>query len=111
MIKYFIKEESPYHPGKYIVAVNHDNFYCSNTSGSFCLIGARLFGISYAQFLRMCRDVYGAEIFGKNSKYPVAYFKLSEGLDVLLKELNTRAALVVWEREHPDFEEHKEYVK
>jgi hypothetical protein len=54
----------------------------------------------------MCRDCFGAEIIGKGSKYPVAYFKLSKGLNDLIEQLNARANLVLWEREHPDFEAH-----
>jgi hypothetical protein len=68
-------------------------------------------GLTYANYLRMCRDKYGAEIIGKGDRYPVAYFKLSQGLVDLIEELNARANLVLWEREHPDFEEHAAYVK
>jgi hypothetical protein len=68
-------------------------------------------GLTYANYLRMCRDKYGAEIIGKGDRYPVAYFKLSQGLVDLVEELNARANLVLWEREHPDFEEHAAYVK
>jgi hypothetical protein len=59
----------------------------------------------------MCRDCFGAEIIGKGSKYPVAYFKLSKELNDLIENLNIRANLVLWEREHPDFEGHAQYVK
>jgi hypothetical protein len=59
----------------------------------------------------MCRDCFDAEIIGKDSMYPVAYFKFSEKLIDLIESLNARANLVLWEREHPDFEEHAEYVK
>jgi hypothetical protein len=41
----------------------------------------------------------------------VAYFKFSEKLIDLVESLNARANLVLWEREHPDFEEHAAYVK
>jgi hypothetical protein len=68
-------------------------------------------GLTYAQYLRMCRDCFGAEIIGKGSNYPVAYFKFSKGLNDLIEQLNARANLVLWEREHPDFEEHAAYVK
>ena len=59
----------------------------------------------------MCRDCFGAEIIGKDSMYPVAYFKRSKELDALIDNLNARANMVLWEREHPDFEEHAIYVK
>ena len=110
-VKCFQREEATSQPGKYIIKPIHENFFLESTEGSFNVIGARLMGLTYAQYLRMCRDVYGAEIIGKNSKYPVAYFKLSQGLIDLIEELNARANLVLWEREHPDFEEHAAYVK
>ena len=110
-VKCFIKDESASHPGKWIVRPVFENFHLDSTSGSFNVICARLFNLDYPQYLRMCRDCFGAEIIGKNSMYPVAYFKRSKELDALIDNLNARANLVLWEREHPDFEEHAEYVK
>lgn len=110
-VKCFIRDESASHPGKWIVRPVLDNFHLDSTSGSFNVIQARLFNLTYPQYLRMCRDCFGAEIIGKNSIYPVAYFKRSKELDALIDNLNARANLVLWEREHPDFEEHAEYVK
>ena len=110
-VKCFIKDESASHPGKWIVRPVHENFRLDETAGSYNIICARLLGLTYAQYLRMCRDCFGAEIIGKGSMYPVAYFKRSIELDVLIEFLNVQASLVLWEREHPDFEEHAEYVK
>lgn len=110
-VKCFIRDESASHPGKWIVRPVLDNFHLDSTSGNFNIICARLFNLDYPQYLRMCRDCFGAEIIGKNSMYPVAYFKRSKELDALIDNLNARANLVLWEREHPDFEEHAEYVK
>lgn len=110
-VKCFVKEESASHPGKWMIRPVYDNFYLDSTEGSFNLICARLMNLTYPQYLRMCRDCFGAEIIGKDSNYPVAYFKRSEELDGLIALLNMRANLVLWEREHPDFEEHAAYVK
>lgn len=110
-VKCFMRDESASHPGKYIIRPIHENFHLDSTDGSFNIIGARLMGLTYAQYLRMCREQYGAEIIGKGSTYPVAYFELTQGLFDLIDELNARANLVLWEREHPDFEEHAAYVK
>lgn len=110
-VKCFIRDESASHPGKWIVRPVLDSFHLDSTSGSFNVICARLFNLDYPQYLRMCRDCFGAEIIGKNSMYPVAYFKRSNELDALIDNLNARANLVLWEREHPDFEEHAAYVK
>lgn len=110
-IKVFSREESVSYPGKYIIRVDLDKFHLDYTEGSYNVICARLMGLSYAQYLRMCRDCFGAEIIGKGSMYPVAYFKFSEKLVDLVESLNARANLVLWEREHPDFEDHAAYVK
>lgn len=110
-VKCFMREESASYPGKYIIRPIHDNFHLDSTDGSFNVICARLMGLTYAQYLRMCRDCFSAEIIGKGSMYPVAYFKLSQELMDLIEQLNARANLVLWEREHPDFEEHAAYVK
>ena len=110
-IKCFMRDESSSQPGNYVIRPIHENFHLDSTEGSFNIICARLMGLTYAQYLRMCRDIYGAEIIGKGDTYPVAYFNLSQKLQDLIEELNARANLVLWEREHPDFEEHAAYVK
>lgn len=110
-IKVFYRDESASHPGKYMIRADLEKFYLNYTEGSYNVIQARLMGLTYAQYLRMCRDCFGAEIIGKGSIYPVAYFKRSTELDALIDFLNVQASLVLWEREHPDFEQHAQYVK
>ena len=110
-VKCFMRDESAAHPGKWRIIPIHDNFHLGETTGSYNLICARLLGLTYAQYLRMCRDCFGAEIIGKGSMYPVAYFKRSTELDALIEFLNIQASLVLWEREHPDFEEHAKVVQ
>ena len=110
-VKCFEREESVNYPGKYIIRPIHDNFHLDFTEGSFNIICARLMSLTYPQYLRMCRDCFGAEIIGKDSNYPVAYFKRGEELEGLIALLNMRANLVLWEREHPNFEEHAKVVQ
>jgi hypothetical protein len=110
-IKCFEREESASYPGKYLIKPIYDNFHLIGTEGSYNVICARVMGLTYAQYLRMCRDCFGAEIIGKGHLYPVAYFKFSEGLFALIDNLNARANLILWEREHPDYKEHAEVVK
>lgn len=110
-VRCFEAVESISFPGKMLIQPVHDNFHLKYTDGSFNVVCARLFGLSYAEYLRMCRDVFEAEISGKNSYYPIALFKKGERMTEFLKLLNSRANAVLWEREHPDFEEHSEYVK
>ena len=44
----------------------------------------------------MCRDIFGAQIIGKNSKYPVANFDFGEGLSSLVKWLDAREKTIVY---------------
>ena len=110
-IECFKAEESPYHPGKFTIKPIHENFHLTYTEGSFNVICARLFGLSYAQYLRMCRDLFQAEIIGKGNLYPVAYFKEDENLSRLVKTLNSMANLVLWERAHPNWKAHQKAVE
>ena len=110
-VEYFVLEESPYRPGKYTIRLDFDKFPSQlNTSGSFNLLPARLLNLSYAQYLRFCRDIVGGEIVGKNTVYPVAYFNKTMTTNAFVRLLNSRMNLVVWEREHPDWREHQEYL-
>ena len=93
-MNYFYVRESPYQIGKYVVAHDHASLHLTSTIGSFNIIGARLFNLSFANYLRMCRDIYGATLIGKNHKYPVPYFSSSEDAKRLVDNLNERAELV-----------------
>ena len=107
----FYLNDSPYYPGKCIISVHHEQFHCTSTLGSYNLLPARLLNISYANFLRLARDEYDAELVGKNTWYPIAYFPHNDKTMKLVRILNALATLVEFQREHPDFEEHKEYVE
>ena len=110
-IEYFTLEESPYRPGKYTIRINFDKFPSQlSTSGSFNLLPARLLNLSYAQYLRFCRDIVGGEIVGKKTVYPIAYFDKTMTTNAFIRLLNSRMNLVIWEREHPDWREHQEYL-
>lgn len=91
---YFFLEESPYQSGKWTIRINFDNLPPMRTEGSFNLLPARLLSLSYAEYLRYCRDVYGAEIIGKNNMYPVAYFKDNIIARELIKMLNDRMSQI-----------------
>ena len=110
-VECFVIEESPFNPGKWVITPKHENFLLKSTTGSFNIICARLMNLSYAQYLRFCRDVVGGEIVGKGHKYPVVYFQRGERLQAFVRLLNTRANLVLWEREHPDWEEHQKMLE
>ena len=110
-IEDFTLEESPYRPGKYTIRINFDKFPSQlSTGGSFNLLPARLLNLSYAQYLRFCRDIVGGEIVGKKTVYPIAYFDKTMTTNAFIRLLNSRMNLVIWEREHPDWREHQEYL-
>ncbi len=98
MTKYFYLEESPYQPGKYRIAINFDTLPGIRTIGSYNLLPARLLGLSYADYLRYCRDVYKAEIIGKKNMYPVAYFKDNMAAGDLIRSLNNRMEQIIQKR-------------
>lgn len=112
MGKYVYYEETPYNKGKYILALHHDEFPFQNgTLGSYNVFLARVAGLSYADFLRMCRDEFGATIIGKNTLYPVAYFDFGEGLSAITKWLDTRAKFLVYRYNHPyEIEKTEKYI-
>ena len=88
--KYFIYEESPYNPDKYIIRLIHENLPLGIVNGSCNVICARIMGFTYANYLRYCRDVVGGEIVGKNEKYPIVYFKKNKSLTSFVELLNKR---------------------
>ena len=96
---YFTLEESPYEIGKYLITPNYEALYLTSTAGSYNLIAARLMNTTYANYLRMCRDEFGAKICGKNCLYPVAYFDNTDKVKKLIKFLNKRAAIAILEKE------------
>lgn len=109
-VEYFYLEESSIE-GKYFVKINFANMPNMSTYGSFNLLAARVMGLTYANYLRFCRDVVGAELMGKNSAYPLAYFRNDIRTRQFVRLLNSRMNLIMWEREHPNWREHKEYLE
>lgn len=91
MKNYFYLDETPTVPNKVRICVNHERFNLEYTYGSFNIICARVMGLTYANYLRLCRDRYGADLIGKHNKYPVAYFDRGAKVDELVKILNAHA--------------------
>ena len=102
MKKYFYLDESPYLPTYYVVMINHDNFPFETLDvDSFSLMPARLLGLSYADYLRFCRDRLGAKVQGKGKKFPVAYFRSTPEVQQFVRLLNKYAEYAVFEHDHP----------
>ena len=100
MKKYFCLEESSNQPGKFLIKIDFDQLSSMITTGSYNLLPARLLCISYAEYLRFCRDKLGAEIIGKKTMYPIAYFSDKKKVVVLIQNLNTRMAIIEKEKEY-----------
>ena len=95
---YFIFDDSPIQKGKFLLRPNYPLLPLKGTKGSYNLLASRLMNLSYADFLRMCRDLYGAEIIGKNSMYPIVYFPNSKIGQPLIDELNKRVKILLNKR-------------
>ena len=95
---------------KFCLCPQFDHLPLKYTTGSFTVLPARLLGLSFADYLRMCRDIMGAEVIGKGTKYPVVYFTKNATTRQFIKLLNGRAAVALFEREHRS-EELKEKIE
>ena len=103
-MKYFNLEESPYMPTYSVIEVNHEAFksaFPNGIDGSYILLPARLLNLSYADYLRYCRDKLEAFVVGKGHKYPVAYFRATPEVQQFLKLLNKSAEYAMFEHDHP----------
>ena len=65
-MKYVRFVDSPTEKFKKILQFDFNVLPLKSTKGSFAVLGARLMGLSWPDYLRMCRDVFGAEIIGKH---------------------------------------------
>lgn len=108
--QYFFLEESACQKGKYLIRIDFELMPDMRSSGSYAILPARLLNLSYAQYLRFCRDAVGAEIIGKNTSYPLVYFKKNLAAESLVNLLNTIMAAGLWEKEHDNWEDNEKYV-
>lgn len=111
MKRYFYLEESASKSGKFLIRANFTTMPLLSTTGSFNVLAARLMGLKYADYLRVCRDVFGADIIGKNERYPLAYFARTPEVEMLLKILNKRVELIMAYKEGIAAEYEKEFEK
>lgn len=89
-MKYYDIEESPYNLSKYFLRPKYEKLRLHGTTGSYNILPARLLNLSYAEYLRMCRDVYGAELIGKGTIYVVPYYDSKEKAREIAKMLDKR---------------------
>ena len=102
MENYFYLDDSPVYKDKMIIRLHMDKLpFPTGTEGSYNVFPARLMNLSYADYLRYCRDRVGAELIGKNNKYVVPYFDDTQTVRGLVKLLNKRLEYVMLEQEYP----------
>ena len=96
----FSLEQSPCFEDKFFIAFDCekcDKVKMGVHGGSYIVFASRLFGLTYKDYLKMCRDIYGAELFGRNTRYVVAFWnkKNRERGIQLVKELNRRLNYII----------------
>lgn len=96
MKNYFFWDESPYEQGKFLLKPDFDLLPLGVAKGSYHLLAARVAGLSYANYLRACRDKYGATLIGKNCVWVLPYFDKPNA--ALSNELNKRVELLLKEK-------------
>ena len=94
----------------YVIKMDLTKFHCTSTVGSFNIMPARLLGLDYADYLRLCRDEFGATLYGRGSLYPFPVFSYTEQSKGLVMLLNKLANQVLFFRANPEYNEHKAAV-
>lgn len=90
-MKYFRVEENAFEKGKTSILFNDDFYYWVGfIDGSYNVFLSRLYGLTYAEFLRYIRDNFNASLYGKGHKYISFNFNNKNDAIKLAKELEVR---------------------
>lgn len=91
-MKYYKVETSPISTKNEYVVMFKDNLFdiIPYIYGSAAVINARLLGLTYAQYLKWCRDVYNARLVGSKSLYVVPYYANKDDAAAVASELDRR---------------------
>ena len=100
---YFELKTSVSNDKDYMICVTEDflDKYEVTTTGSYDVLPSRLLELSYANYLRFCRDILDATLYGKGHKYITAHFKNDFATRQFVKLLNARMELVIMDHENP----------
>lgn len=96
--EYFYLEEVPTEKNYYRIRPNLSLMPITGSGGSYIILMSRVLGISFPNYIRLCRDVFDANIKGKNVMYPLMSFRKTRELQQLVKLINSRVELVLMER-------------
>jgi hypothetical protein len=94
-MKYFNFESVPNRENKFMISPNYEALHLKGTTGSYNILPARLMELSYAQYLIMCRELFGAELIGKGTLYVYPLFERNDLTYQFLKLLNSRADYII----------------
>lgn len=72
----------------FMIRINTEKVPIGKCSSSLNILGARLLGLEYADYLRYCRDCYGAQLIRKNSYYVVPVYNNVNSPAPLINKLN-----------------------
>lgn len=70
-------------------------YYNLRSGGSYHVCFARLLEVSYPNYLRLCRDEFGASLMGKDFLYICPKWDEPSGAEPLAKMLNERLNLAL----------------
>lgn len=82
--------------GKFMIGLSDELYNYVHTKiptteiKTYNILPARILGLSYAEYLRYCRDKHNGIIYGKDSLYPYVVFEKKEDMRELWFELNNR---------------------
>lgn len=90
MSKIFYVDDIPNEPGYYMVRLEYPQLPFDRIQSSLNVLAARVLGLSYAEYLRYCRDEFGAVLVGKNSLYVIAIYDSRAKAQKVADLLNTK---------------------
>jgi len=94
-MKHLYIDENPFYSGTYLLFFKTNEFGWGQIPGRSNILGARLLQISYPDYLRYCRDYYGAKIMGKKDKIPYLVFTDKKLVEKLAAELDKRLEIIL----------------
>ncbi len=94
-MKHLYIDENPFCKGTYLLFFKTNEFGWGKLPGHMGVLGARLLQISYPDYLRYCRDYYGAKIMGKKDLVPYLIFTDKKLVEKLGRILDSRLDIIL----------------
>lgn len=98
MKTYFYLDDIPRYPGSKVIRVKHESWPPMKTDGSYTILPCRMIGLSYADYLRYCRDVLSAKVVSHGGVYCIVLFEETKEVKEFVADLNRRADYVIHHR-------------